>query len=64
MHERVRMLGGQTQIESSPGGPTVISAVLPRFGHDGRLSRAGAQTIPCWSAKRTAPARLGTPSLR
>ena len=34
MHERVRMLGGQTQIESSPGGPTVVSAVLPRFGHD------------------------------
>ncbi len=34
MHERVRMLGGQTQIESSPGGPTVISAVLPRFGHE------------------------------
>jgi signal transduction histidine kinase len=35
MHERVRMLGGQTQIESQPGGPTVISAALPRFGHDG-----------------------------
>jgi signal transduction histidine kinase len=34
MHERVRMLGGQTQIDSSPGGPTVISAVLPRFGHE------------------------------
>jgi signal transduction histidine kinase len=35
MHERVRMLGGQTLIESSPGGPTVISAVLPRFVHEG-----------------------------
>jgi signal transduction histidine kinase len=32
MHERVRMLGGETRIESRPGGPTVISAVLPRFG--------------------------------
>jgi signal transduction histidine kinase len=29
MHERVRMLGGRTQIESKPGGPTVISATLP-----------------------------------
>jgi signal transduction histidine kinase len=29
MHERVRMLGGKTQIESRPGGPTVISATLP-----------------------------------
>ena len=29
MHERVRMLGGQTHIESRPGGPTVISATLP-----------------------------------
>jgi signal transduction histidine kinase len=32
MHERVRMLGGQTQIDSKPGGPTVVSAVLPRWG--------------------------------
>jgi signal transduction histidine kinase len=31
MHERVRMLGGQTQIDSKPGGPTVVSAVLPRW---------------------------------
>ncbi|MEO6858176.1 MAG: ATP-binding protein [Solirubrobacteraceae bacterium] len=29
MHERVRMLGGITQIDSRPGGPTVISATLP-----------------------------------
>jgi signal transduction histidine kinase len=34
MHERVRMLGGQTQIDSKPGGPTVVSAVLPRWGGD------------------------------
>ncbi|HXD63755.1 MAG TPA: ATP-binding protein, partial [Solirubrobacteraceae bacterium] len=31
MHERVRMLGGQTRIDSKPGGPTVVSAVLPRW---------------------------------
>jgi signal transduction histidine kinase len=31
MHERMRMLGGQTQIDSRPGGPTVVSAVLPRW---------------------------------
>jgi signal transduction histidine kinase len=31
MHERVRMLGGQTLISSKPGGPTVVSAVLPRW---------------------------------
>jgi signal transduction histidine kinase len=30
MHERVRMLGGRTQIDSRPGGPTVISVSLPR----------------------------------
>ena len=31
MHERVRMLGGQTQIESRSGGPTVISVSLPAW---------------------------------
>lgn len=31
MHERVRMLGGRTQIESRRGGPTVISATLPAW---------------------------------
>ena len=31
MHERVRMLGGHTQIESRPGGPTTISALLPSW---------------------------------
>jgi signal transduction histidine kinase len=29
MHERVRMLGGETRIDSRPGGPTVISVSLP-----------------------------------
>jgi signal transduction histidine kinase len=32
MHERVHMLGGSTQIDSRPGGPTVISVKLPPFG--------------------------------
>jgi signal transduction histidine kinase len=31
MHERVRMLGGQTRIDSRPGGPTVISVRLPAW---------------------------------
>jgi signal transduction histidine kinase len=31
MHERVRMLGGHTRIDSRPGGPTVISASLPAW---------------------------------
>jgi signal transduction histidine kinase len=31
MHERVRMLGGETQIDSRPGGPTVVSVMLPRW---------------------------------
>ncbi len=31
IHERVRMLGGSAQIESSPGGPTVISAMIPSW---------------------------------
>ena len=31
MHERVRMLGGRTQIESRPGGPTIISVRLPAW---------------------------------
>jgi signal transduction histidine kinase len=29
MHERVRLLGGRTHIDSRPGGPTVISVSLP-----------------------------------
>jgi signal transduction histidine kinase len=31
MHERVRMLGGVTRIDSRPGGPTVISVSLPAW---------------------------------
>lgn len=31
MHERLRLLGGRLEIESHPGGPTIISARLPRW---------------------------------
>jgi signal transduction histidine kinase len=31
MHERVRMLGGRTRIDSRPGGPTVIAVSLPAW---------------------------------
>jgi signal transduction histidine kinase len=31
MHERVRLLGGHTRIDSRPGGPTVISVSLPAW---------------------------------
>lgn len=42
MHERVRLLGGLTRIDSRPGGPTVISVSLPRWtGGD-----LGAPRIP------------------
>jgi signal transduction histidine kinase len=34
MHERVRMLGGSTRIDSRPGGPTVITASLPPWSAD------------------------------
>lgn len=31
MRERAEMLGGRTEIRSAPGGPTVVSASLPRW---------------------------------
>jgi signal transduction histidine kinase len=31
MHERVRLLGGQTRIDSRPGGPTTVSVMLPPY---------------------------------
>jgi signal transduction histidine kinase len=31
MHERVRLLGGQTTIDSRPGGPTTVSVQLPPY---------------------------------
>ncbi len=30
-HERARLLGGQCRIDSKPGGPTVITVLLPRW---------------------------------
>jgi signal transduction histidine kinase len=35
MHERVRMLGGATHVDSRPGGPTVISATLASWPEAG-----------------------------
>jgi signal transduction histidine kinase len=34
MRERTEMLGGHTEIRSAPGGPTVVSASLPRWPAD------------------------------
>ena len=31
MRERLRLLGGQLELDSAPGGPTVVRAVLPRW---------------------------------
>jgi signal transduction histidine kinase len=31
MHDRMSLLGGHTHVDSRPGGPTVISAFLPRW---------------------------------
>jgi signal transduction histidine kinase len=31
MHDRMTLLGGRTEVDSRPGGPTVISAFLPRW---------------------------------
>jgi signal transduction histidine kinase len=31
MHERVRLLGGDLDVASAPGGPTVVTARLPRW---------------------------------
>jgi signal transduction histidine kinase len=36
--ERVRMLGGTFEIDSAPGGPTMLTFALPRVSHDGRVS--------------------------
>jgi signal transduction histidine kinase len=34
MRERMRMLGGETTIASAPGGPTIVTATLPRWPVD------------------------------
>jgi len=31
MHERLRLLGGRLEIESAPGGPTIVTATLPAW---------------------------------
>jgi hypothetical protein len=32
------MLGGTFEIDSAPGGPTMLTFALPRVSHDGRVS--------------------------
>jgi signal transduction histidine kinase len=60
MHERMRLLGGRTTIDSRPGGPTVISVSLPRgtvvAPPPSRLP--GATPQPARSRPRTEPPRL------
>jgi signal transduction histidine kinase len=43
VHERVRLLGGQCQVASAPGGPTVISLVLPPWRP--LAAAAGAESV-------------------
>ena len=31
MGERLRLLGGCLEVESAPGGPTIVRATLPRW---------------------------------
>jgi signal transduction histidine kinase len=62
IHERVRTFGGRAQIESRPGGPTVISAVIPTLGTNGKsASRRGVRGIkPRVGAAFLRPAGRGT----
>jgi signal transduction histidine kinase len=50
MHERLRLLGGRLELESSPGGPTIVRATLPRWLPRSRpsaeLSPAPPRPIP------------------
>jgi len=31
MRERLRLLGGELELQTAPGGPTIVSAKLPRW---------------------------------
>jgi signal transduction histidine kinase len=42
MNERLRLLGGQLEVNSRPGGPTVISGSLPAWKPDGSASGVAA----------------------
>ncbi len=53
MRERLRLLDGRLEIESRPGGPTIVRARLPRwirFGRTARLSRS-ERGPPGWAAR-------------
>ena len=51
MHERVRMLGGLTRIDSRPGGPTRISARIPPWLQG---QPAGGTDLPLLTAQDAA----------
>lgn len=53
MSERVRLLGGRFDLQSSRGGPTTISAIIPRW----RPMEAEAET-PIGAAAASGPAAL------
>jgi signal transduction histidine kinase len=45
VYERVRLAGGRTQIVSRPGGPTIISAIIPRLREGRKPSRKRAASL-------------------
>jgi signal transduction histidine kinase len=46
MNERIRLLGGRFDVQSRRGGPTTISATIPRWRPLEATAPAGAATIP------------------
>jgi signal transduction histidine kinase len=44
MRERLRLLGGRLELDSAPGGPTAVRAVLPRWSaQEGRAERRSSK---------------------
>jgi signal transduction histidine kinase len=46
MNERIRMLGGRFDVQSRPGGPTTISAIIPRWRPREASAPLGEATTP------------------
>src|SRR4029079_4626138 len=54
--ERVRMLGGTFEIDSAPGGPTILTFALPRVSpHDRSAFRSRPRTARCRTSVRHVP---------